>query len=140
VYQGGSGSFDDVGVRDGVRYGYTLTAQDQAGNTTVRGVFATPGPRLLAPAANAHISAPPRLQWTAVDRASYYNVQLYRRGKVLSVWPTKPSLQLKRSWQFDGHHYRLKPGLYRWYVWPGYGRRAAARYGPLIGTGTFVVD
>jgi hypothetical protein len=140
LYQGGSGSYNDIGVRNGVHYEYTLTAQDQAGNTTVRSVFATPGPRLLAPAADAHVTGPPLLQWTAVPGASYYNVQLYRRGgKVLSVWPTQPSLQLKPAWHFAGRHYRLKPGLYRWYVWPGLGRRAAARYGRLIGTGTFFV-
>jgi hypothetical protein len=140
LYHGDSGSFDDMGVRDGAHYQYTLTAQDQAGNVTVRSVFATPGPRLLAPAANAHLGAPPLLRWTPVHGASYYNVQLYRHGKVLSVWPTQPSLQLKRSWGFAGHHFRLKPGLYRWYVWPGFGRRAAARYGRMIGTGTFVVE
>jgi hypothetical protein len=140
LYHGDSGSFDDTSVRDGVRYQYTLTAQDQAGNVTARSVFATPGPRLLAPAANAHLGAPPLLRWTAVHGASYYNVQLYRGGKVLSVWPTQPNVQLKRSWRFAGRHFRLKPGLYRWYVWPGFGRRAAARYGRMIGTGTFVVE
>jgi hypothetical protein len=141
VYQGNSGSLDDTQVRNGVRYQYTLTAQDQAGNTTVRNVLVMPGPRLLAPVANAHVAGPPLLQWTAVPRTRYYNLQLYYRGaKVLSAWPTQPSLRLKPAWTFAGRHHRLKPGLYRWYVWPGLGRRAAARYGPLIGTGTFVVE
>jgi hypothetical protein len=27
---------------------------------------------------------------------------------------------------------RLTPGRYDWYVWPGFGRRAAERYGHLI--------
>jgi hypothetical protein len=140
LYQGDSGSYDDIGVRNGVHYEYTLTAEDQAGNTTVRSVFAVPGPRLLAPVTNAHLIAPPLLQWTAVPGASYYNVQLFRGGKVLSVWPTQPNLRLKPAWTFAGRHYRLKPGLYRWYVWPGLGRRAAARYGRLVGTGTFFIE
>jgi hypothetical protein len=141
LHQGTSGSFDDTGVRNGVHYEYTLTAQDQAGNTTVRSAVATPGARLLAPAINAHLIAPPVLQWTAVRGASYYNVQLYDRGsKMLSTWPTRPSLSLKKAWNFAGRHHRLRPGLYRWYVWPGFGPRRRARYGSLIGTGTFVVE
>jgi hypothetical protein len=74
-----------------------------------------------------------------VRRATYYNVQLYRGGKVLSEWPTRPTLELKYAWKFAGRGYRLRPGRYRWYVWPGFGKKAAGRYGTLIGTGTFVV-
>jgi hypothetical protein len=33
----------------------------------------------------------------------------------------------------------LKPGRYRWYVWPGYGSRAAIVYGRLIGMARFTV-
>jgi hypothetical protein len=29
--------------------------------------------------------------------------------------------------------------FYRWFVWPGFGRRSAHRYGALIGTRRFVV-
>jgi hypothetical protein len=29
--------------------------------------------------------------------------------------------------------------VYRWYVWPGFGRISAARYGRLLGSSTFVV-
>lgn len=142
VYKGNSGSFDDTRVRDGVHYKYTFTAQDQAGNVTVRTLFATPlGPRLLAPPPHATLTAPPLLQWTPVRGATYYNVQLFRRGhKVLSIWPGAAQLQLKRAWRFAGRHYRLTPGRYRWYVWPGFGRRAAGRYGPKVGMGTFVIE
>jgi hypothetical protein len=141
VYQGNSGSFEDTRVRDGKRYDYTLTARDQAGNMTVRRFFATPGQRLLAPSTNAHLTTPALLRWTAVRGASYYNVQLYRRaGKVLSAWPTHASLHLRGAWRFAGREYRLNPGRYRWYVWPGFGRRAGARYGRLIGVATFVVE
>jgi hypothetical protein len=139
VYRGGSGSFHDIRAHNGVSYKYTLTARDQAGNVTVRTVSVIPGPRLLAPVPNARLSAPPLLRWTPVRRARYYNVQLYRGPKILTVWPAHASLRLKRAWRFDGRLYRLTPGRYRWYVWPGFGSRAAARYGSLVGRGRFVV-
>jgi hypothetical protein len=139
VYRGASGSFKDTRAHNGVRYKYTLTAIDQAGNVTVRTISVIPGPRLLAPAMNARLTSPPVLRWTPVRGASYYNVQLYRGGKILSAWPRHASLRLKRAWLFNGRLYRLVPGRYRWYVWPGFGPRAAAQYGPLIGRGRFVV-
>jgi hypothetical protein len=139
VYSGNGSGFTDDHVRNGVRYTYTITARDQAGNVAVRTIKATPGPRLLDPAPNAHVTAPPMLSWTSVPRATYYNVQLFHGGKVLSLWPEHARLQLRRTWRFNGHRYRLKPGRYRWYVWPGFGRRKAGRYGDGIGSGTFVV-
>lgn len=139
VYSGDAGGYHDTHVRNGVRYAYTITAVDQAGNASARTIIVTPGPRLLSPAQNAHLPAPPMLTWTPVPHASYYNVQLYRKGKVLSVWPDRASLQLRRRWRFDGHRYRLSPGRYRWFVWPGFGKRSASRYGHPIGSGTFVV-
>ena len=139
VYSGNGTGFTDDHVRNGVRYTYTVTARDQAGNVAVLTIKATPGPRLLDPAPNAHLTAPPMLSWTSVPRASYYNVQLFRGDKVLSMWPTHAGLQLRRTWKFEGRRYRLKPGKYRWYVWPGFGRRKAGRYGQMIGAGTFVV-
>jgi hypothetical protein len=139
VYSGGAGGYRDTHVRNGVRYTYTITALDQAGNASTRTIVVRPGPRLLSPAANAQLSAPPMLTWTPVSHASYYNVQLYRNGKILSTWPERPRLQLRRHWRFDGRRYRLAPGRYRWFVWPGFGKRRAARYGHVIGSGTFVV-
>ncbi len=139
VYSGDGTGFTDDQVRNGVRYTYTITARDQAGNVAVRTIKATPGPRLLDPAPNAHLIAPPMLSWTSVPRATYYNVQLFQSGKVLSLWPDHAALQLRRTWRFNGRLHRLKPGKYRWYVWPGFGRRKAGRYGHMIGSGAFVV-
>jgi hypothetical protein len=80
------------------------------------------------------------LSWTPIRGATYYNVQLYRGGgKVLSVWPAHADFQLRPTWRFDGRRYKLKPGRYRWYVWPGFGKRRADRYGRVIGAGTFVI-
>ena len=140
VAHGGAGVFNDTRVRNGVRYSYTIRARDQAGNVAVRTVHATPGIRLLSPPSGSQLTAPPLLRWTVVLGASYYNVQLFRGGeKVLSTWPSGASLRLSPSWSFGNSHFRLRPGHYRWFVWPGFGPRAAARYGPMIGTATFTV-
>lgn len=135
----GTGAYADTAVRNHVGYRYTVTAVDQAGNVTVHTVEVTPAARLLTPAPGARVNKPPRLSWTSVPKATYYNVQLFHGGKILSAWPTGADLQLGRTWRFDGHDHRLRPGRYRWYVWPGFGRRRADRYGAALGTGTFVV-
>jgi hypothetical protein len=139
LYEGTSHSFTDTHCRDGARYTYSLRAKDSAGNVTKRSITVTVGPRLVAPIGDALVSAPPRLRWTPVRRASYYNVQLFRGHKLLSTWPVGSTLQLPHQWHFGGHQYSLSPGRYTWYVWPGFGELGAGRYGRLIGHGTFVV-
>ena len=95
---------------------------------------------LFAPTRGARVTRPPLLRWRTVSRAKYYNVQLYRAGrKVLTAWPTRPSLQLQARWTYGGRAERFKAGVYRWYVWPGFGRASDRRYGRLLGTSTFVV-
>jgi hypothetical protein len=80
------------------------------------------------------------LRWSAVPKASYYNVQLFRDGKkILTLWPTDSTLRVPSAWTFAGTAFRLTPGVYRWYVWPGFGPRSANRYGKLLGTRRFVV-
>jgi hypothetical protein len=140
LYEGSSGSFTDTRPRNGVRYTYTVKAKDVAGNVTQRTVTVTPGPRLIAPAANARVTAPPLLRWTPVRGASFYNVQLFKGAKLLSTWPVHTSLQLTDVWHYRGTEYRLAPGRYTWYVWPGFGSLSAAHYGGLIGHRTFVVQ
>ena len=87
------------------------------------------------------MKSPPTLAWARAKRASYYNVQLIRAGRrVLSAWPARTSFRLRRTWLYKGRRYRLQPGVYRWYVWPGYGRISAARYAPRpLGSSSFVV-
>jgi hypothetical protein len=95
---------------------------------------------LLAPQAGARVKSPPLLVWRRAARASYYNVQLYRGSvKVLSSWPTRTRLQLRSRWTYLRRTRKLAAGVYRWYVWPGYGRPAANRYGRLLGQSTFRV-
>ena len=138
---GPSGRLVDRRLRNDRRYHYLVTATDRAGNVARRLLTVVPGPRLLGPSAGATVAGPPRLRWTKVRGADYYNVQLFRgRRKVLSVWPSKPRLQLDRKWRYAGHKRRLKRGKpYRWLVWPGEGPRSENRYGPLIGARSFVI-
>jgi hypothetical protein len=141
VGRGAGGSLLDRGLRNGRRYDYRLLAVDEAGNLAMRTFSATPGRRLLSPANGVTVDGPPTLRWTEVRGARYYNVQLLRNGrKVLSAWPSKPRLELDRTWRFDGHRFRLRAGRrYTWLVWPGRGKRSRNDYGPLIGRGTFTV-
>ncbi len=64
-----------------------------------------------------------RLTWKKPKRATYFNVQLYLGSKrVTQSWPKNGSFKIPRS--------KLKKGkTYTWYVWPGVGKKSAARYG-----------
>jgi hypothetical protein len=142
VYRGLGTTFKDGGLENGVTYRYVIVVLDKAGNSSPSIVIsATPKALLLAePKSGARVTKPPLLRWAPVAPARYYNVQLYRSGvKVLSAWPTIAHLQLAPRWSYDGHAFTLKPGLYTWYVWPGLGARADARYGDLLGKSTFAV-
>ena len=139
VYRGHEESFTDTGLKNGVRYRYTLTGYDEAHNGARSSTGVTPTAPLVSPAAGAVVKAPPRLAWNRVAKATYYNVQVWRSGRIFSSWPTGTSIKLKRSWVYNGRRYRLTPGKYRWYVWPGYGKRTGKKFGPLLGSSSFVV-
>jgi hypothetical protein len=49
-------------------------------------------------------------------------------------------LRLHRTWRFHGRRRHLKAGHYRWFVWPGFGARAAHRYGPLVAHLGFYIE
>jgi hypothetical protein len=138
---GPKGTILDRHLRNGRRYTYDVTAADPAGNVATRSITVVPGPRLLAPATGARVADPPKLRWTRVHGADYYNVQLFRgRHKILSAWPTGAHLQLRRSWLYGGERHRLGAGRkIRWFVWPGHGPRALSDYGPLVGSRTFTL-
>jgi hypothetical protein len=139
VYSGSSTSFTDRRLKNGVRYRYELTAFDAAGNAATSGLAARPTGPLVSPRAGAIVSAPPRLAWLRDERATYYNVQLWREGRIFSAWPKGTSLRLRRTWTYGGRQYRLERGRYRWYVWPGYGPRGQKKFGRLLGSSSFVV-
>jgi hypothetical protein len=141
VFSGAGNSLFDTGVTNGTRYRYTVTVFDQADNiaTTTRSVK----PQVwigLRPAHGARLKHPPMLRWPKVNGATYYNVQLYRgKRKVFSTWPKGTQLRLRRNVRFNGHDVTLGRGRYRWYIWPGLGKRSEHRYGDLAGQSTFVI-
>jgi hypothetical protein len=142
VYQGRTAAFVDKGVANGVKLRYQVQAVDQAGNLSPAKTAAIMAnvQLLVAPKTGAEIKAPPLLKWAPFRSPRYYNVQLWRGGgKILSLWPTKASVKLPFTWTFNGRRYRLSPGRYRWFVFPGYGPRQQARYGKMIGSSTFFV-
>ncbi len=160
IYTGKAKTFTDRRLQNGVKYRYTVTAYDQAGNGAAKALLALPKsvktkrgapaqpaqaptsarPALRTPKADARVTGPPLLSWTGLPNASYYNVQLYRDGqKILTAWPKTTTFRLQASWTYQGRKYTLTPGRYRWYVWPGFGSLSANRYGKLLGSRSFVV-
>jgi hypothetical protein len=127
---------------NGVTYRFVVVTWDKARNRS-KGVILRARPvreLLLTPKTSERVTRPPVLRWAPSRGAGYYNVQLWRGTvKVLSAWPTRPRLQLTASWVFDGTSRKLTPGVYRWYVWPGLGAKAVARYGSMLGTRVFIV-
>jgi Bacterial Ig domain len=140
IYFGGATSFKDTAVTNGVTYTYTLSGRDSAGNLST-GVARAATPRslyLVSPRDGAVLTRPPLLDWRPKTGATYYNVQLWRSGvKILTRWPTRSQFQLGSRWTQNGRVFRLSAGQYRWLVWPGFGKPAAARYGKLLGWSEF---
>ena len=130
-----------VSCRAGDRQGNIATADFKVGVSILRTVRRSARrSALFSPPARALISGPTMLAWRAVPRTTFYNVQLYRNGrKVLSRWPSRAWFGLRRSWQHEGRTFRLRPGVYTWYVWPGYGTLAKPRFGKLLGQSSFRV-
>jgi len=144
VFSGSGSSYTDRGVKNGVKYRYVLTVVDVAGNAASATVAAVPRPKLYQPQRGARVRGPVTFAWEKAPKATYYNFQVHRlvRGrwiKVLTRWPAKPWFVVPRKWTDERGNERLSAGKYRWYVWPGLGKRTAQRYGKLEGSSDFVV-
>ena len=140
VYTGSGTSFTDSKVTNGVEYRYLVVSVDASGETSAGvAVVALPKRTMLrSPKDGARLRKAPKLLWFAVAGATYYNVQLFRGdAKILSVWPSKATFVLNPKWKYEKRTFRLTPGTYRWYVWPGFGTRSAADYGALLGFFSF---
>jgi hypothetical protein len=147
VYDGRATALLDRGLVNGQEYRYVVVSYDADGLRSV-GVAVVAVPRrpvLLSPRYGAGLSRPPVLTWRRVARASYYNLQLFRlaangtRTKLMTVWPTRNRFQLQARWWYGRKRQRLTRGTYEWYLWAGFGRRAAQSYGPLLGWSRFTV-
>jgi hypothetical protein len=154
VFKGLTSRFEDKGLKNNVKYVYSINGFDEAGNKAAQTVSVVVGAKLYSPARGSSVKSPPLLAWRPVAGATYYNVQLYygvgnalrqvasvgvSGKKVLSVWPSQPKYRLKKAWKFKGKARKLNRGHYRWYVYPGIGKRTANKYGPLIGSSDFFV-
>ena len=139
VYRGRGTEFIDRRVFNGRTYKYSVVVFDDLSRASpVAGVFARPHGKLVAPRDGTRVRGAPLLRWLPRARATYYNVQLYRNGKkVMSRWPAGPRYQLRTQWRYRGRLYRLRDGRYLWYVFPGFGKKTANRYGNVLGHSTF---
>jgi hypothetical protein len=111
---------------------YRAFAVDRAGNASATAAVRIKQPVFkLFPENGSELRGTVRLTWKKPKKASYFNVQLYLGSKrVTQSWPKNGSFKIPRS--------KLKKGkTYAWYVWPGVGKKSAARYGTLIGKSTF---
>jgi hypothetical protein len=141
VFRGSGSTVTDRDVKAGRTYRYVISTLDRAGNRS-RGISVTASTvlMLLAPRDGTVVRRPPNLVWRRFPSAAYYNVQLFFNAqKVLSAWPTRARFQLHKAWRFSGRNYKLRPGTYSWFVWPGLGPRSGTEYGPLLGVGRFAV-
>jgi hypothetical protein len=138
LYTGRETTRVDGGLKPGRKYHYRLVATDQAANQAEKATDFVARGALLYPAPGERVSRPPLLIWTAKRGASYYNVILSRRGRrVFSAWPLRSRLRVPRAWTYNGRRYKLRPGTYSWYVWPGRGPLSAGDYGSMLGGSTF---
>jgi hypothetical protein len=142
VFRGSETTFLDRALANGTAYRYVVVSYDRTGNRSAGvAIVATPkATMLLRPLEGARISGAPTLAWARAQGATYYNLQLYRGAhKALTLWLRATSFKLKRQWTFAGRRERLRPGFYRWYVWPGTGDPALGNYGPMLGESSFTI-
>jgi hypothetical protein len=140
VYSGTATTFAKRRFQNGTYVRFQVLSYDHAGNASRPAVVAiAPSALLRSPRDGSTVRRPPLLAWSAAPNASFYNVQLYRAGrKILTTWPARTRFQLRAAWTY-GQRQHLAKGTYRWFVWPAFGRRASARYGQLLGYGSFTV-
>ena len=120
----------------GKKVHFAVFALDRAGNASraASAMVSVPASTPLSVAPGGKLSGSPALSWKPVKGATYYNVQVFAGSgttkRVAIAWPVGTSYVLPAA---D----LVKGTSYTWYVWPGIGAKAAAKYGTLIGKQTF---
>jgi len=131
-------SFRDGSVRNDTRYVYALRSIDRARNDSPPKTIEGRASKILNPGFDAVRGSPPLIDWTSVENATYFNMQLWRGGrKILSVWPRRSAYRLPATWTYNGGRYSLRSDRYLVYVWPGFGAKSAVDYGRLLGWTAF---
>lgn len=75
----------------------------------------------------------PVLTWRKAAGAAYYNVQIFRgTRRVLNAWSTDRRLKVPEGVLRQGRSYV-------WVVWPGAGKKSAAKYGSAVGRSSFAI-
>ncbi|TML46691.1 MAG: hypothetical protein E6G19_01160 [Actinobacteria bacterium] len=59
--------------------------------------------------------------------------------RILDLWPSTPVVKVPRSWIYGGVHYRLRPGRYHWFVYPGTGNPLQLHLQKLHKSGVLIV-
>jgi hypothetical protein len=60
-----------------------------------------------------------RFAWAPVESASGYHVEIFRGSTRVLARDTKgPNITVPARWSEEGVYRSLRPGTYRWYVWP----------------------
>jgi len=60
-----------------------------------------------------------RFAWAPIPGASGYHVEFFRSSsRVFAKQTTGPYLTVPGQWTINGSRRSLRPGTYRWYVWP----------------------
>jgi hypothetical protein len=78
--------------------------------------------------------------WGRVSRADYYDFRLFRGGaRILDLWPKSNRASIPARWSYGGERYRLSPGRYKWFVYPGFGVQDQLRLGKMQAHGIIVV-
>jgi hypothetical protein len=132
--------YTDRRVRNHREYTYRIQSRDTVGNASAAVAEDARPSGFFYPAWNRVVTSPPALRWSVVRSADYYNVQVWRSGrKILSRWPVRPRYTMGQKWSSFGHRFRLTSGVYYAYAWPGFGPKAEARFGRIVGWTRFVV-
>jgi hypothetical protein len=98
---------------------------------------ASPAKRVPVPPAAWQRGEPRRLTWAPVAGVESYDVELYRRGRLVFHGTTKTNaIEVPDAWRFQGQRQRLVPGVYEWFVW-AYGDARTRR--PLVVHATLTI-
>jgi hypothetical protein len=124
-----------AGLLAGLAVGVLVTRLGAPTSTASAGVAP------VRPAATTiRVGRPVTIRWAPKPSSSYFDVVLRRDGRrVLDAWPLGQKFALPAAWRYRGKRYKLGPGRYAWYVYPGVGARADGRYGGLLASGRFTI-